>query len=769
MRMRFSHTTLLLLALAISASAQTTFTYQGRLTQNGAIIQGPTTRTLTFQLCNALAGGTPLSSTTLDVEVIDSLFTAELNFPNTLFDGSQRWLQIRIGDTNGPALTPRQKITAVPYAFYSLRAAPGSTLAAPDGAPNPALAVDADGKVGIGTSTPAAQLTIDGTGTTASGLSVISPGGSTGSIEFGSPGGDPGLVGIAVNGHRRDIRFDEASMQLLVSPDATIPGQSSGITIANTGDVGIGSSSPDERLEIVDSLVGGLTFPLKLENSGLNTNGTSVGMLFQVDGGGDRGKGALAYERLSSWNRGSFHFLQNDLGDASLPTLADAVLTITNAGNVGIGTTAPAQRLSVAGTIQSTTGGFLFPDGSLQTSAATPGGGHWTGSGNDIHNNNSGNVGIGTGAVAPAAVLHVKQSVGGTSTPCLLLDNQRTDGAPRLTFSNNANSAWIHLTPDAADDQFEIKTFNSDVVIDSSTREVRFQTGSERRFVFDPGLSAGTGKFEIYDTNETLAFRLGADNANNAGRLSMFASNGTTATIDLIADEGDGASQVEMRNGAATTTVLIDAAEGSTTGGAGLKLYNGSGNRTIDLDADVGSTHEGYIAVTDPADSRRAIILDSNNNGSAWVTTQVLEITGGSDFSEQFDISDAAGESPQPGMVVVIDDAKPGELRIASEPHDRKVAGVISGAGGVQPGLLMGQKGSAADGRYPVALTGRVFVLVDADLAPIKPGDFLTTSSTRGYAMKAADREAAAGAILGKAMTSLESGRGLVLVLVNLQ
>lgn len=46
-------------------------------------------------------------------------------------------------------------------------------------------------------------------------------------------------------------------------------------------------------------------------------------------------------------------------------------------GNVGIGTPNPSQLLSVAGVIESTTGGFKFPDGSYQTMSATtgPGGG----------------------------------------------------------------------------------------------------------------------------------------------------------------------------------------------------------------------------------------------------------------------------------------------------------------------------------------------------------------------------------------------------------
>ena len=81
----------------------------------------------------------------------------------------------------------------------------------------------------------------------------------------------------------------------------------------------------------------------------------------------------------------------------------------------------------------------------------------------------------------------------------------------------------------------------------------------------------------------------------------------------------------------------------------------------------------------------------------------------------------------------------------------------------------MGQRGSVADGNYPVALTGRVYCYVDATDYPVKPGDLLTTSGTPGHAMKVTEYSKAQGAILGKAMTSLDTGKGLVLVLVTLQ
>ena len=97
------------------------------------------------------------------------------------------------------------------------------------------------------------------------------------------------------------------------------------------------------------------------------------------------------------------------------------------------------------------------------------------------------------------------------------------------------------------------------------------------------------------------------------------------------------------------------------------------------------------------------------------------------------------------------------------------MAGIISGAGGVKPGILLTQTGSEADGDYPVALTGRVYAWADASGGPIAPGDLLTTSDTPGHVMKVTDHARAQGAIIGKAMSSLDEGRDLVLVLVALQ
>jgi hypothetical protein len=238
--------------------------------------------------------------------------------------------------------------------------------------------------------------------------------------------------------------------------------------------------------------------------------------------------------------------------------------------------------------------------------------------------------------------------------------------------------------------------------------------------------------------------------------------------------EGQSLSGIAVKGFSANGTGL----EGGTQYGTGVYAYCQSGNcRAIYAHA-----YGNGTAVWARSESVNSTIIASNTgtgyagefsgnvkvNGDAIV--EVLEITGGSDLSEQFDIrTNRPDLKPSPGMVVSIDPDRPGQLMLSDKPYDRRVAGVISGAGGVKPGMLMGQTGSVANGAEPVALSGRVYCWVDATVSPVEPGDLLTTSSVPGHAMKATDPQRSHGSVFGKAMTGLARGRGLVLVLVALQ
>ena len=70
----------------------------------------------------------------------------------------------------------------------------------------------------------------------------------------------------------------------------------------------------------------------------------------------------------------------------------------------------------------------------------------------------------------------------------------------------------------------------------------------------------------------------------------------------------------------------------------------------------------------------------------------------------------------------------------------------------------------ASVAQVPVALSGLVFCKVDAGYGEIRVGDLLTTSPTPGHAMRSDDP--LPGTIIGKALEPLESGTGMIRVLV---
>lgn len=136
----------------------------------------------------------------------------------------------------------------------------------------------------------------------------------------------------------------------------------------------------------------------------------------------------------------------------------------------------------------------------------------------------------------------------------------------------------------------------------------------------------------------------------------------------------------------------------------------------------------------------------------------------GGDCAEQFDTHGAT--SPEPGTIMVIDDG--GKLRMSHGAYDKRVAGVVSGAGEYRPAIVLDRRASS-EGRVSVALVGKVYCKVDADPASVTVGDLLTTSERPGFAMKATDPAQAFGAVICKALKPLGTGQDMIPILVALQ
>lgn len=153
----------------------------------------------------------------------------------------------------------------------------------------------------------------------------------------------------------------------------------------------------------------------------------------------------------------------------------------------------------------------------------------------------------------------------------------------------------------------------------------------------------------------------------------------------------------------------------------------------------------------------RAAVFDGpvQVNGHLTVTGDVY--CPGADYAEEL----PAGAEVSAGDCVVLDDDAC-VVRCARE-YDTRVAGIVSGAGGLRPAFVLDRQ---VDG-VPIALMGKAYVRVDADRGPVRVGDLLTTSATPGHAMRVDDMARATGAMIGKAMSGLSSGRGMVKVFVS--
>src|SRR3954468_4497210 len=121
---------LILFTLAVCVAQTSTLTYQGKLTDGGAPASG--TYLMQFSLFDAASGGSQVGSTIANnsVTVANGIFTVQLDFGSSSFNGSQRWLEIAVKKPAEPSFTtlgPRQPVTSAPYSVRSLNSTSADT------------------------------------------------------------------------------------------------------------------------------------------------------------------------------------------------------------------------------------------------------------------------------------------------------------------------------------------------------------------------------------------------------------------------------------------------------------------------------------------------------------------------------------------------------------------------------------------------------------------------------------------------------------------
>jgi len=283
-------------------------------------------------------------------------------------------------------------------------------------------------------------------------------------------------------------------------------------------------------------------------------------------------------------------------------------------------------------------------------------------------------------------------------------------------------------------------------------------------------LSVTGGETELVARGVVLSVKADAQQASAEFFPSSGSGNvgiGTSspgAPLDIVNDS-NAMPQLRLQSASSDTFISL---KSNNPGGREYWLDSGG------TGAGVGA---GNLAVWDPRVAAARLVIDPNGNvGIGTVTPQAkLHVVGdinatgdivlaNADCAEEFVIED--GERMEPGTVMVL--GQEGSLRQSTKAYDKKVAGVISGAGDFKPGVILDRRVECTH-RMAISLMGKAYCKVDAQYAPIEAGDLLTTSPTAGHAMKATDPVNAFGTVIGKALKPLEKGTGLIPILISLQ
>lgn len=174
------------------------------------------------------------------------------------------------------------------------------------------------------------------------------------------------------------------------------------------------------------------------------------------------------------------------------------------------------------------------------------------------------------------------------------------------------------------------------------------------------------------------------------------------------------------------------------------------------------STSGDLIAANDANSLTTDLEFRVSNDGEVYADGSFHP--GGADFAELL----PCVMGLEPGDVLVVGPDR--LLTRSSEAYQFTVVGVYSSNPGIVAGGEAGKVFSEMDlsSNAPVALVGVVPAKASAENGAIHPGDLLVASATPGHAMKASPNPPV-GTVIGKALSALKVGTGVIQILVMLQ
>ena len=577
----------------------------------------------------------------------------------------------------------------------------------------------------------------------------------------------------------------------------TTPDASQNINNTNTGNVGIGTTTPGSVLEVKKSQ--NASTSVMVDNP-FTTSGNSAFSSFGLKQNGVlRAHIASVNDNHSFLTAGTAQFWNFMNAPMVFGTNNAEQMRITPTGFVGIGTNAPDVKLQVHHSSANTNlANIGLPDlvlGLRNTS------------------NTNGNM----------SVISFQDAAGYGNVNITALQKDQTNHAADLLFFTRASTttfaermrirsdgkvgvginnptAQLHIMTAAADgDGLRIhRNANTNLFGVAQYFVLNNSSNTATDYAqISGGISSNTagaenGVLAFYTRNAgALAERMRINNLGNVGigtdtptfRLHVQGGSiNTTAGLCINGDCKTAWSQVASQWASGSGNINFT---GGTVGiGTASPVYSldvNGGTNAFRTKASSASSND-TIATFENSSAIQMIVRANGNVGIATTApTEKLHVTGNIKVTGNIDVGgninakyqDMAEwvESSQQlsaGTVVVLDPAKNNQVIASTRKYDSRVAGVIT----LKPGIALGEQG---EGHVLVATTGRVKVKVDASNGAIEIGDLLVTSDTTGVAMKSVPINFAGaqihrpGTLLGKALEPLAKGTGEILVLLSLQ
>ena len=586
--------------------------------------------------------------------------------------------------------------------------------------------------------------------------------------------------------------FTEASAQW------TTPDASQNINNTNTGNVGIGTTTPTSLLEVKKSQNAGTS--ITVDNPFTNAGNSAFPALLLKQNGVDRLQVASANDNHSIFPGGTALFWNFVNAPMVFGTNNIERMRINAGGKVGIGTTiVPTAQLHIA--LPSAEGEALRfhrngtgigwgvaqffalnnSSGTMVDYAQISGGitsntagsetgvlAFYTRAGGSLSERmritSNGEVGIGTSS--PDVKLQVFHSSTNTNLANIGLPDLAL--GLRNTSNTNGNMTIISFQDAAGYGNVNIGAIQKDQT--NHAADLVFLTRANTTTFGERMRIRSDGNVGIGSTNPTYRLDVQGGSINTSQGI-CFNGDCKTAWSQVSSQWANGTGSINYAGGTVGIGITSPLYSLDVNGGANSFRAKAASA----LAGDTIATFENNTAIQ--------MIVRANGNVGIGNTgpTEKLHVTGNIKVTGNIDVGgninakyqdvaewvESSQELPA-GTVVILDPTKSNQVIASTAAYDSRVAGVIS----LRPGVTLGEAG---EGRVLVAATGRVKVKVDATNGPIQIGDLLVTGDKAGFAMKSVPvdiggiRMHRPGTLIGKALEPLAHGTGEILVLLSLQ